>query len=68
MGYTYQILEPRADPVDASKEILKNGRLGRGSLAEDHAWPQDNGMLKVQLLDGILHTYLHLAVWHVAAQ
>lgn len=54
--------------MQVSYELLQERRLGRLPLPEDHTRPQDNGLLKVQLLDGILNTYLHLAVRHVDAQ
>lgn len=54
--------------MQVSRELLQEQRLGRLSLPKDNTRPQNNGMLKVQLLDGILNTYLHLAVRHVPAQ
>ena len=67
-GHTYRVLQRWTDIVQASYNLLQERRLSGLPLAEYHTRPQDNGLLKIQVLDGILNTYLHLGVWRVPSQ
>lgn len=54
--------------MKVADNFLGNGRLGLLSVSQDHARSKDDGLLKVHFFDGILDSYLHLAVRHVGAQ
>lgn len=56
------ILQPLADLVQATHQVLKESILGDLPVAQDGARFQDDGLLEADVLDGVLDTVLHLAV------
>ncbi|KID90857.1 hypothetical protein MAJ_10929, partial [Metarhizium majus ARSEF 297] len=63
---TNPVLRPLSQLIQVSDNALKHRRLGLFP-ADNHPGPQDNGVLEIKLLDGILdNTNLHLRVRQVA--